>query len=129
MENYNLDPDTIVFCQQAISELGLTESDYCLWGYPNSESEFFDCVKIVVGKDKIGTCIYEKFVERYPFTYQEFIEKVEKYKNIHKNNQYQRDRAKLYPSIEDQLDLLYHKGYDAWKEEINKIKQEYPKPE
>lgn len=44
------------------------------------------------------------------------------------NNQYQRDRALAYPSIEDQLDLLYHGGLDAWREEINKIKEQYPKP-
>lgn len=44
------------------------------------------------------------------------------------NNQYQRDRAKAYPTIQDQLDLLYHKGYDGWKEEINKVKEQYPKP-
>lgn len=44
-------------------------------------------------------------------------------------NQYQRDRAAAYPSIADQLDLLYHGGYDVWKEEINKVKQQYPKPE
>lgn len=45
------------------------------------------------------------------------------------NNQYQRDRAKAYPSIQDQLDTLYHQGYDGWKEEINKVKEKYPKPE
>lgn len=44
-------------------------------------------------------------------------------------NQYQRDRVVAYPSIEEQLDLLYHGGLDAWKEEINKIKEKYPKPE
>ena len=45
------------------------------------------------------------------------------------HNQYQRDRAEAYPSIEDQLDLLYHGGLDVWKEEINKIKEQFPKPE
>lgn len=42
---------------------------------------------------------------------------------------YQRDRAKVYPSIVDQLDTLYHGGYDAWKSEIAIIKQQYPKPQ
>lgn len=41
--------------------------------------------------------------------------------------QYQRDRAKEYPSIADQLDTLYHGGYDAWKAEITAIKNKYPK--
>lgn len=41
--------------------------------------------------------------------------------------QYQRDRVKEYPSIADQLDTLYHGGYDAWKAEITAIKNKYPK--
>lgn len=47
----------------------------------------------------------------------------------YENNQYQRDRAVSYPTIQDQLDLLYHGGLDAWKAEINKVKEQYPKPE
>lgn len=42
--------------------------------------------------------------------------------------QYQRDRKESYPSIADQLDTLYHGGYDAWKTEITAIKAQYPKP-
>lgn len=37
-------------------------------------------------------------------------------------------RAKEYPSFADQFDLLYHGGYDAWKAEIDKVKEKYPKP-
>ena len=44
-------------------------------------------------------------------------------------NQYQRDRAVAYPSIQDQLDMLYHQGIDGWKAEIKKVKDEFPKPE
>ena len=33
-----------------------------------------------------------------------------------------------YPSIEDQLDFLYHQGYDGWKAKILEIKNQYPKP-
>ena len=42
--------------------------------------------------------------------------------------EYQRKRKPEYPKIEDQLDLLYHKGIDGWKEEIQKVKDKYPKP-
>ena len=41
---------------------------------------------------------------------------------------YQRDRKKEYPSWEDQLDKIYHSGIDAWKADIKKIKDKYPKP-
>lgn len=41
---------------------------------------------------------------------------------------YAEKRAAAYPSIADQLDLLYHGGMDAWKAAIEAVKQEYPKP-
>lgn len=44
------------------------------------------------------------------------------------NNQYQRDRGKAYPTIVEQLDTLYHGGYDAWKATIDEVKNKYPKP-
>lgn len=34
-----------------------------------------------------------------------------------------------YPSIEDQLDLIYHKGLDAWRAKIDEVKQKFPKQE
>jgi hypothetical protein len=40
---------------------------------------------------------------------------------------YKEQRARAYPSIPDQFDLLYHGGYDAWKAAIDAVKQEYPK--
>lgn len=36
-------------------------------------------------------------------------------------------RIREYPSIQEQLDLLYHGGYDAWKAKITEIKNKYPK--
>jgi hypothetical protein len=43
-------------------------------------------------------------------------------------NQYQRNRAIAYPSIQDQLDALYHQGYDGWKAMVDEVKNKYPKP-
>lgn len=43
------------------------------------------------------------------------------------NNEYKRDRKKEYPSVDDQLDILYHEGYDGWKKIIKNIKDKYPK--
>ena len=40
---------------------------------------------------------------------------------------YQRDRAAEYPSVVDQLDLIYHSGIDAWKAKIKETKDKYPK--
>jgi len=41
--------------------------------------------------------------------------------------EYQRDRAKEYPTIVDQLDDIYHNGVDAWKATIKVTKDKYPK--
>ncbi len=40
---------------------------------------------------------------------------------------YQELRRAAYPSIPDQLDLLYHGGIDAWKATITAVKEEFPK--
>lgn len=40
---------------------------------------------------------------------------------------YKEQRAAAYPSIADQLDLLYHGGMDAWKAAITAVKEEFPK--
>jgi len=42
-------------------------------------------------------------------------------------NAYKAQRAAEYPSITDQLDLLYHGGMDAWKTVIQAVKDKYPK--
>jgi hypothetical protein len=41
---------------------------------------------------------------------------------------YATKRKLAYPSIEDQLDLMYHGGYDAWKAAIQTVKDQFPKP-
>lgn len=38
-------------------------------------------------------------------------------------------RKLAYPSITDQLDLMYHGGYDTWRATIEEIKNKYPKTE
>lgn len=44
------------------------------------------------------------------------------------NKEYQRLRAITYPSIQDQLDTLYHQGLDGWKLMISEVKNKFPKP-
>jgi hypothetical protein len=43
------------------------------------------------------------------------------------NIEYKNLREKEYPNIKDQLDILYHEGYDGWKNKIQEIKEKYPK--
>ena len=47
-------------------------------------------------------------------------------------NQYQRDRATAYPSIQEQLDMQYWdsvNGTTTWKDAVAKVKSDNPKPE
>ena len=43
------------------------------------------------------------------------------------NDSYKSKRRAEYPSIENQLDDLYHNGIDEWKKTIKAIKDKYPK--
>ena len=45
------------------------------------------------------------------------------------NFEYRDKRAAEYPSVIDQLDLLYHGGYDAWRQTIQAVKDKFPKSE
>ena len=48
-------------------------------------------------------------------------------KKAYDDAKYQRDRKAEYPSIEDQLDDLYHNGITGWKKTIKATKDKYPK--
>lgn len=47
--------------------------------------------------------------------------------NTLKSQEYLFNRSEEYPSIVDQLDDMYHNGFDKWKETIKTIKDKYPK--
>jgi len=43
------------------------------------------------------------------------------------NKTYKLNRKAEYPSIQDQLDDIYHNGIDGWKTTIKAVKDKYPK--
>ena len=53
--------------------------------------------------------------------------KVEEIKTTYDSKEYQRKREKEYPSIQDQLDKIYHSGLNEWKKIIKLTKDKYPK--
>jgi len=57
-----------------------------------------------------------------PVTYDESA--VQAYIDAHA---YIAKRQQAYPSIPEQLDLIYHQGLDAWKSAIQAVKDQYPK--
>jgi hypothetical protein len=42
-------------------------------------------------------------------------------------NAYKGKRAAEYPSFADQFDTIFHDGIDAWKAQIQAVKDKYPK--
>lgn len=59
-----------------------------------------------------------------PITWEEFNDRLEKAQAA---VIWTYGRQTEYPSIEDQLDKIFHEGLDAWKAEIQAIKDKYPK--
>jgi hypothetical protein len=42
-------------------------------------------------------------------------------------NAYKNLRAAAYPSYADQFDTIFHEGIDAWKAQIQAVKDRFPK--
>ena len=84
--------------------------------HPNTEyvvNDDFDLTKEISDEDG-GSIRLEGFL-----TATEFLARY--------NSNYVAKRVGMYPSIEDQLDNIYHNGVDAWKADIKAIKDANPK--
>jgi len=72
---------------------------------------------------------------RQPPTWKEINEEIKKETEIYNYYLYERKREKAYPSIQDQLDMLYHDiksenlSNGTWIEAIEDIKNKYRKPD
>jgi hypothetical protein len=65
-----------------------------------------------------------------PIPANEILAKQQELITEYNSKKYQRDRAKDYPSIQEQLDLQYWdkiNGTNKWQQAINAVKQKYPK--
>jgi len=62
-----------------------------------------------------------------PISVSDIEEKQSELQTAYDNAEYQRNRAKEYPSIVDQLDDIYHNGVTGWKKTIKAVKDKYPK--
>jgi hypothetical protein len=78
--------------------------------------------------DDINTLVWEN--DTPPIAKELILEKQTELQAEYNANQYQRDRAKDYPSIQEQLDMQYWdkiNGTNKWQQAINAVKQKYPK--
>ena len=76
-------------------------------------SKWVDGVEVVTYEDGV-TPIDESLVDA-------------KVKELQAIQDYQSKRKSEYPKIEDQLDQIFHQGLEAWKADIQVIKDKYPK--
>jgi|TARA_R110002060_G_scaffold9279_1_gene13842 hypothetical protein len=83
--------------------------------------------KVVVRGNDINTCEIEWHNETTPISKADIEAKIAELQTAYDNAEYQRKRAKEYPSMADQLDDIYHNGIDAWKATIKTTKDKYPK--
>ena len=60
-------------------------------------------------------------------TEEECVQKLAELNYEYEVNEYQRQRASEYPPYADQFDKIFHQGIDAWKADIQAIKDKYPK--
>ena len=86
--------------------------------------------QVVVRGDDINTCEIEWHNGTTPIPKADIEAKMVELQAEYEANQYQRDRAKEYPSIQDQLDMQYWdkvNGTNTWQDAINVVKNKYPK--
>ena len=86
--------------------------------------------QVVVRGTDINTCEIEWHNGTTPIPANEILAKQQELITEYNSNKYQRDRAKDYPSIQEQLDMQYWdkiNGTNKWQQAINAVKQKYPK--
>ena len=92
--------------------------------------------EVVVRGDDINTCEIEWHEGTTPIPKADIEAKMVEVQAEYDANQYQRDRATAYPSIGDQLDMLWHtidkdillqKRYFDFYQTIKKVKVKFPK--
>ena len=83
--------------------------------------------EVTVRGNDINTCEIEWHNGTTPIPKADIEAKMVEVQADYDAKQYQRDRAKEYPSIINQLDDIYHNGIDGWKATIKITKDKYPK--
>jgi len=111
---------------QALNQDNNNSHKFVIYGEPSNQTEYQQNVKYVSGDDDNGLAI---FSDTQPYTWQQVSTKQIELQADYDAKQYQRNRASEYPSIGEQLDMIYHAGQggDAFQAAIQAIKDKYPK--
>ena len=103
------------------------DAEFVITGEPSNQAEYEANVKYISGADENGSAIYK---DTQDFTWSQVSTKKAELQTEYDNNQYQRDRADAYPSIQDQLDMQYWdsvNGTSTWADAVAKVKSDNPK--
>ena len=65
--------------------------------------------------------------DEYKPTEEEIVQKISELTYQEEVESYKKERAAEYPSYADQFDKIFHEGVDAWKADIQLIKDKHPK--
>ena len=87
--------------------------------------------EVTVRGDDINTCEIEWLNGTTPISKADIEAKMVEVQAEYDANQYQRDRATAYPTIQEQLDMQYWdkiNGTTNWEDAIAKVKLDNPKP-
>ena len=88
--------------------------------------------EVTVRGTDINTCEIEWHNGTTPISKADIEAKMVEVQAEYDAKQYQRDRTKEYPSIQEQLDMQYWdnvNGTTNWEDAIAKVKSDNPKPE
>ena len=86
--------------------------------------------EVTVIGDDINTCEITWHNATTPISKADIEAKMVEVQADYDNNEYQRDRATAYPTIQEQLDMQYWDGINnttTWKDAVAKVKSDNPK--
>ena len=112
---------------QSLNKKGGNSHEFVVRGEPTNEAEYNSNVDFVSGSDANDTAI---FSDTKPYSWSEVNAEKALLQTEYDNNEYQRNRASAYPSIQEQLDMQYWdnvNGTTNWKDKIAEVKTTYPK--
>lgn len=94
----------------------------------------FHAIQSLAPGAEVSVGIYDQEIvwhrpETAPVTLEQILEEQKRLQQAYDWNEYQRNRAREYPSIEEQLDALYHAGVfpPAMAARIRAVKAKYPR--
>ena len=95
----------------------------------------FHAIQSLVPGAEVSVGIYDQKIEWHkpeiaPVTMEQILQEQQRLQQTYDWSEYQRNRSREYPSIQEQLDSLYHAGVfpTAMAERIRAVKAKYPRP-